>query len=275
MLLLLPCVAYTQPKPARLIIRGDDMGYTHSGNLALIKCYKEGIEKSIEVIVPSPWFPEAVKMLNANPGVDVGIHLALSSEWDNVKWRPLTNCPSLRDSNGYFFPMIYPNKDYPQQAMLENNWKIADIEAEFRAQIEMALKHISRISHVSAHMACARVNDEVKALTKRLAIEYKIDIDPEDYGVKWLGFDKPNKTSAERLQTFLDLLNTLEPGKTYMYLEHPGLNDAELQAVHHIGYEDVAVHRQGITDMFISNKVKAFIKKKNIQLISYKDLLNK
>jgi predicted glycoside hydrolase/deacetylase ChbG (UPF0249 family) len=53
---------------------------THIRNEALIKCYKEGIETSIS-IVPSPWFPEAVKLLKENPGVDVGIHLAITSEW--------------------------------------------------------------------------------------------------------------------------------------------------------------------------------------------------
>src|SRR5690349_3157945 len=100
---------HAQTNTIRLIIRGDDMGFSHSGNEALIKTYKEGIERSIEVIVPSPWFPEAVKLLQQNPGVDVGIHLVLTSEWDNVKWRPLTDCPSLKDSNGYFYPMIWPN----------------------------------------------------------------------------------------------------------------------------------------------------------------------
>ena len=77
--------------PPRLIVRGDDMGYSHSGNEAILKCYKQGIETSIEVIVPSPWFPEAVKILAENPAVDVGVHLALSSEWDNVKWRPVSD----------------------------------------------------------------------------------------------------------------------------------------------------------------------------------------
>ena len=81
--------AFSQRNPTRLIIRGDDMGYSHSGNEALIKAYKEGIETSIEVIVPSPWFPEAVRLLQENPNVDVGIHLAITSEWDNIKWRPL------------------------------------------------------------------------------------------------------------------------------------------------------------------------------------------
>jgi predicted glycoside hydrolase/deacetylase ChbG (UPF0249 family) len=143
-----------QEKAIRLIVRGDDMGFSHSGNEALIKAYKEGIETSIEVIVPSPWFPEAVKMLEQNPKVDAGIHLVLTSEWDNVKWRPLTEAKSLRDGDGYFFPMIWPNKNYPNKALLQNPWKIDDIEKEWRAQIESAKKYIPRLSHISAHMGC-------------------------------------------------------------------------------------------------------------------------
>src|SRR6478736_6721297 len=105
-LLLISCYfsclfVIAQPAPPRLIVRGDDMGFSHSGNLALIKSFKEGIETSIEVIIPSPWFPEAVKMLRENPGIDIGIHLALTSEWDMIKWRPLSDCSSLKDSNGY------------------------------------------------------------------------------------------------------------------------------------------------------------------------------
>jgi chitin disaccharide deacetylase len=90
-----------QQNPPRLIIRGDDMGFTHSGNQALIKCYTEGIETSIEVLVPSPWFPEAVKLIRQNPGVDVGIHLDLTSEWETIRWRPISDCPSLKDANGF------------------------------------------------------------------------------------------------------------------------------------------------------------------------------
>ncbi|HEX5170967.1 MAG TPA: ChbG/HpnK family deacetylase, partial [Cyclobacteriaceae bacterium] len=119
LLVLSGCIGQ-QAKPIRLIIRGDDMGYSHAGNEALIKCFKEGIQTSIEVIVPSPWFPEAVKMLAENPNVDVGIHLAITSEWDNVKWRPVSDCKSLTDPDGYFYPMIWPNKNYPGLAVKEN-----------------------------------------------------------------------------------------------------------------------------------------------------------
>ncbi|MEO6001268.1 MAG: polysaccharide deacetylase family protein [Chitinophagaceae bacterium] len=267
--------ASAQTHPIRLIVRGDDMGYSHAGNEALIKCSKEGIQKSIEVIAPSPWFPEAVKMLQEYKDIDVGLHLALTSEWDNIKWRPLSDCPSLKDEDGYFFPMVWPNKNYPGKAIKENKWDIRDIEKEFRAQIELALKKIPRISHISSHMGCTDLNDSVRILAKKLAREYKIDIQPQDFKVSSIGYDGPHVTSQEKIQSFISMLDKLEKGKTYLFVDHPGLDSPELQAIHHIGYEAVAIDRQGVTDLFTSEKVKEAIQKKQVQLISYKDLLNK
>lgn len=275
LLSLFVSLSYAQQSPPRLIVRGDDMGYSHSGNLGLIKSSKDGIQTSIEVIVPSPWFPEAVKMLNDNPGIDVGIHLAITSEWDNVKWRPMTDCPSLRDPDGYFFPMVYPNKNYPKRSVVENNWQLADIEKEFRAQIELALKKIPRISHLSSHMGCTGITEEVKALTRRLAKEYKIPVDAEPKVDKYVSYDGPHKTSDEKIGSFISMLSKLENGKTYLFLDHPGLDDAELKAISHIGYENVAEDRQGVTDLFTSHKVKEAIKAKGIKLITYKDLVEK
>jgi predicted glycoside hydrolase/deacetylase ChbG (UPF0249 family) len=272
LLLFLTTSAFAQTEPPRLIVRGDDMGYSHAGNEAILKCYKEGIETSVEVIVPSPWFPEAVKMLTENTNVDVGIHLALSSEWDNVKWRPVSDCPSLRDADGYFWPMIFPNKNYPGRALVENSWKIDDVEKEFRAQIELALKKIPRISHVSHHMGCSMLNGEVRALVKELAKEYRIDIDPSELGVTGVRYNGPSKTSEEKIQSFMKMLESLEAGKTYMFVDHPGLDTPEVRAIHHIGYENVASDRQGVTDTWTSPRVKDLIKAKGIQLIGYKDL---
>ena len=81
----------------RLIVRADDMGSFRAANIACLKGYTEGIESSIEVMVVTAWFPEAARLLRENPGIDVGLHLTLTSEWENVKWRPLTHCPSLTD----------------------------------------------------------------------------------------------------------------------------------------------------------------------------------
>jgi CubicO group peptidase (beta-lactamase class C family)/predicted glycoside hydrolase/deacetylase ChbG (UPF0249 family) len=272
-------IANTAANAPRLIIRGDDMGYSHSGNQALIKSYTEGIETSIEVIVPSPWFPEAIKLLKENPKVDVGLHFAITSEWDNIKWRPLTAAKSLRNADGYFYPMLFHNNLYDGQAVTDNKWDIADIEAELRAQIQMALKYIPRLSHVSGHMGSLAFDPAVKAMVKRVGQEFNlkmVDADSNiDFGIEYIGFDFNKKSTEERIEGFIKMLDKLEAGKTYVFVEHPGLDNEELKAIYHIGYEDVAKGRQDVTTIFTNDKVKEAIIKKGIKLISYKEALSK
>jgi predicted glycoside hydrolase/deacetylase ChbG (UPF0249 family) len=271
-LLVILNIVRAEAQPPKLIIRGDDMGFSHSGNLALIKSCKKGIVQSIELLVPSPWFPEAVKLLKENSGIDVGIHLSLSSEWENIKWRPLTDCPSLKDVNGYFYPMIFPNKNYLGQSLSENKWVLAEIEKEFRAQIETGIRNVPRISHLSAHMGCTGLSPDVQELTKKLATEYGLRYDLQPYAVNSVGYDGPHTTYAEKENSFLKMLDKLEPGKTYLFLDHPGLDNEELRAIYHIGYENVATDRQGVTDLFASEKIRKAITEKGIQLLSYKML---
>lgn len=277
-LLLIQCLSnvplYSQEKdPPRLIARADDMGFAHAANVAMIKSVKEGIATSIEVLVPSPWFPEAISMLKEYPAIDVGVHLTLTSEWDNMKFRPISKSPGLTNDNGYFYPFIWPNKNAPGQALTEHDWKIEDIEREFRAQIELALKNIPQVSHISGHMGCYDMSPEVSAMTKRLAREYKIDIDPADYEVKRARYIGPKETAEEKVQGIIKMLEDLKPGETYLFVDHPALDTPEIRAIHHVGYEKVAIDRQGVTDSWTDQRVKDSIKRLGIELINYADLV--
>lgn len=261
-----------------LIMRIDDMGALHSVNTASIDTYQNGIAASAEVLVVGSWFPEAVKMLRENPGLDAGVHLAITSEWENVKWRPLTNCPSLVDENGFFFPMLGPNPAYPGQSVMENiqNFDIKEIEQEFRAQIELALKNIPQLTHISGHMMSTAISAEVNEMVKRLSAEYGLpSIDRMDsgkqYGYEYIGYDGPKATSEEKIASFIKALDKMEPGKTYVFIDHPAYDDSEMQTVMHVGYEDVAVDRQGVTDLLKSPAVAEAIKAKGIKLISFKE----
>ena len=100
-------------QPAILAVRMDDMGAFHSVNKAIMDIYCNGIAKSVEIMPVASWYPEAVQMLKNASGLDVGVHLTITSEWENIKWRPLTSCPSLTDEKGYFLPMMYPNSNNP------------------------------------------------------------------------------------------------------------------------------------------------------------------
>jgi predicted glycoside hydrolase/deacetylase ChbG (UPF0249 family) len=255
-----------------LIIRGDDIGSCHAANVACIRAYKEGIVTSTEVMVPCSWFPEAVKMLSENPGLDVGIHLVLTSEWDNYKWRPLTYAPSLTDSDGYFYPTIWPRRNAPAGTALKDaDWKIEEIEKELRAQVELGKRKVPHVSHLSFHMGCNSWDTKVKELCDKLAKEYNLYIIPPEAGVRGFGGFGDAKIAEERIDSFIKKLEELKPG-TYLFVEHPGIDTAEMNAIGHKGYENVARDRDAVTAVFVSDKVKRAIDRLGIKLISYTDL---
>ena len=257
-----------------IAFRIDDMGALHSVNVASIDVYQNGLATSVEVLTVGAWFPEAVKMLKENPGLDVGVHLAITSEWENVKWRPLTDCPSLVDENGYFFPMMGPNAAYPGQSVMENveKFDIKEIEKEFRAQIELALKNIPNVTHISGHMMSTAINKEVAEMVKRLSEEYGLpSIDRMDsgkqYGFGYLSYAGPKATAAEKIASLVKAVEKTEPGKKYIFIDHPAYDDSEMQTVMHVGYEDVAVDRQGVTDLLKSPELKAAIEAKGAKVV--------
>ena len=261
--------------PVRLVVRGDDMGSSQASNEAAIRCFKDGVMRDVELMAVGPWFPQAARLLRANPGLDVGLHLAFTSEWDDVKWRPLTTAPSLVGRDGYFLPMIWPHPHYGKaRALKEQPWKIEEIERELRAQIEVTTREVPNLSHLSDHMGFQALGPEVVAIVKRLAVEYRLDIDPEALGVEWVGWDAKPETPAQKVESFVRVLEGLGPG-TWMFVDHPALDTPEMRATGHVGYENVAMDRQGVTDAWTSPAAKDVVRRRGIELIGYKDLAKK
>jgi predicted glycoside hydrolase/deacetylase ChbG (UPF0249 family) len=255
----------------RLLVRGDDIGSSHAANVACIRCYREGIVRSVEVMVPAPWFNEAVKMLRENPDLDVGVHLTLTSEWENCRWGPVTQSPSLVDGEGHFFPTTSQRKDFsPNTGFLQAGPKPEEVERELRAQIELALDRIANVSHLSCHMGTASSTPELKALVERLAAEYGLPLDAQ--GARRAGrFGGQHTTPDEKEENLVRILKNLQPG-LWLIVEHPGLDTPEMRAIGHHGYENVAEDRAGVTRAFTSPRVQEVIRRRGIQLVSYGDL---
>jgi chitin disaccharide deacetylase len=258
----------------RLIMRGDDIASTHGANLGCIQSYKEGIMQTVEIMVPCPWFPEAVKMLKEVPGLDVGVHITLTSEWENIKWGPISHAPSLTDEDGYFYPQIWPSKKFPKDRTIKGaDWKLEEIEAEMRAQIELAVKYIPQVSHLSCHMGCTSIDKQVAELFTKLASEYELNINPLEHQVNNFPGRIEGETSEQRIDSFIAGLEKMKAGKTYLFVEHPAIAGNEMEAVGHDGYYTVNDDRQMVTEMFTSSEVKKAIEKLEIELISYADLV--
>ncbi len=265
-------IACGQKKDIYLIVRADDIGMAHAVNKACINVFTDGIARSVEIMAPTPWFEEAVVMLNEHPEYDVGIHLTLTSEWQNLKWRPLTHAPSITDENGYFHPFIWKN-DVPGATFLfESDWKIEEVEAELRAQIELVKRKLPQLSHYSAHMGCNQADPKINALVEKLAIEYGIGIELEDYHIKSMkGFGGNMLTADQKIDNFISNLKELTPG-LWLFVDHPGFDTEEMHGIGHIGYENVGFDRNGVTLAYTNLKVKEAIKELGIKLISYKDV---
>jgi chitin disaccharide deacetylase len=256
--------AQTPDREIRLIAQGDDMGAAHGINLGTIKAYKEGILRATNVLVPAAWTPEAAQLLKENPGLDVGVHLTLTSEWATVKWRPLTMVPSLADANGYFFAGVPAIR-----AAAGSGLNLAEIEKELRAQIELGKKMVPQASYMSTHMGFDSVSPEVRALVQKLSKEYRLVMAGAELGTQnmarvWNAAD----TADVRADKLVARLAQLQPG-TWLWVEHCATDTPEVQAMGN----NVAFDRSNVVAAWSDSKVVAAVKKYGIKLTSYKDLI--
>jgi len=73
------------PNSRLLVIHADDFGMLHSVNKATIEALTNKWVTSASILVPCPWFPEVARVAHDHPDWDLGIHLALTSEWTPVR----------------------------------------------------------------------------------------------------------------------------------------------------------------------------------------------
>jgi predicted glycoside hydrolase/deacetylase ChbG (UPF0249 family) len=256
----------------RLIVKGDDMGAAHGINTATIEAHRRGVVTTTNVIVPGPWFLEAARLINETPTLDVGVHLAITSEWDDIKWRPLTLVPSLVDADGYLFPLVQPGpRSAPGTSIKERAWRIDEIERELRAQIVMAKRHLPQATYTWNHMGFTSLSPDVHSLVARLSKEYGLLVATE-VGFQPIGrIYESTDTGAIKADKLGARLETLGPG-LWLHIDHAATDDAEMRAYGHGNTGVVAADRSAVFAAWTSPKVKEVITRRGIKLTSYRDL---
>src|SRR5687768_6425988 len=86
-----------------IIFHVDDAGMSFDSNKGTIEALEKGVATSVSLMMPCPWIPGMVKYLKAHSSIDAGLHLTLTSEWDDYRWSPLTGIiasPGLVDEEG-------------------------------------------------------------------------------------------------------------------------------------------------------------------------------
>ncbi len=151
--------------PRTVVPHVDDLGASHGANRAFLDLAGRGRVTCGAVMVPGPWFREIAEAAVRNPALDLGVHLTLTSEWEKVRWAPISTvsrASGLIDADGYF-----PRDVASLRAALVPE----AAEGEMRAQVERALAAGLAPTHLDAHMAAAML-PELLGAHLRLAREF-------------------------------------------------------------------------------------------------------
>jgi chitin disaccharide deacetylase len=263
-----------------LIIHADDMGLSDSENSATIEAMSRGLVNSGSIMVPCPGFNSAAEYIKANEGMDIGVHLTLTSEWSKYKFGPVlpvNEVPSIADENGFF---------YGSSAKLYENADPDDVEKELRAQINKAIESGIDITHVDSHMFSAFTNQKILEKYISLGGEFKLPV--------LLTYDMPlhfiipkNSVVVDRLfiadnddyagglgSYYTRVLKSLNPGLNCILL-HVAFNNDEMQSITGGQKSFGSEWRQADFDFFTGDECRQLIKENNIQLITWREIRDK
>ncbi len=268
-----------------LIIHADDIGVSHSENIASIHAIENGSVNSGSIMVPCPWFPEIAAYAAEHRDLDFGLHLTLTSEWEYFKWGPIaprSEVPGLLTEFNHF---------YRSRKDLKANASAEEIEKELRNQIELALKYGIDITHLDSHMFTLYLKPEYIEVYKKLGKEYELPIllnaeyltlfgqDAEQHINENIVVDKVYMAYSPDFEKgmadyYTESIQSMEPGLNIILL-HAAYNNEEMRGVtsNHPGYG--AEWRQQDFNFFTSDACATLIREENIQLITWREIRDK
>lgn len=249
----------------KLILNGDDFGITKACNYAIIDCFKDGVLTSTSMMTNMPGAKHAAMLMKEYSDLSVGIHLNLTVG------KPLTNCPTLLKEDGTF-----------NKGMLKNSENVSqnEIRQELQAQIDRFIELTGKIpDHLNSHHGIEVIKGAEKVVCE-LANKYQLPVRrfftlPEGnhpdlpYEVpKINGFvqkDHPYNLDTDLISYYTK--EDLESDAIYEYAAHPGYVDYEI-----LQFSSLTTGRAYDAQVFLSNKVKQWIKSNHIELVNYKVL---
>lgn len=216
-----------RPDDRVVIVNCDDLGSSQAANDAIRTSMREGSASSATLMVPCPWAADAAA---DPPGVDVGVHLTLNSEWDRYRWGSVTGGRSLCDDEGRL----------PRTT--EQVWEQVDVDearAELRAQIDQAIRWGVDVTHLDSHMGTVQIEPRLFDVYLDLAVEHRVPMRLSGRSSeRAIGFEFRDRVEARGVLAPDHLVGAevlaraadLRPGVTELFL-HPATDGPELRAL--------------------------------------------
>jgi predicted glycoside hydrolase/deacetylase ChbG (UPF0249 family) len=243
------------PAGAKVImLHADDAGMSEEANIAVKNMLSSGVIQSTAAMPPCPQFEDMIAWAIEHPDIDVGLHLALTSEWETYRWpsvTPVAEVPGLIDPDGKLWRSV-------EEVVLHATPE--EVAKEVRAQIEKSIALGYRPDHIDTHMGTLYGSPAFAKEYLKIAMEYGIPanaIEMSDSTVvahfKAAGYpitdemiaymseytlpkvdyftSAPNaKTYEEKVASFKGLIKTLKPGLTEIIF-HPAVETDHLKSI--------------------------------------------
>lgn len=257
-----------------LVVHADDFGMSHSVNRAIEEALEKHWVTSASILVPCPWFPEVTRWAKAHPDADLGIHLALTSEWTTLRWGPVSAQPrdsSLLDPDGYL-PLT---AEY-----VATHARISDVETETHAQVDKAKAAGIHLTHLDTHMGAIVTTADLMKAYLGLGQAYKLPLlldsraealAPGTVLISQVLEMHPGTPRAQWLDAYKKMLAPLTPG-SYQLVVHLAYNDDEMQGATADHPNWGAEWRQNDFDLVRSAEFQKFLKDQGFVLVGWRDL---
>jgi chitin disaccharide deacetylase len=275
-----------------LILHADDIGMCYEANMAAKAYLPAGHIQSAALMVPCPWYNEMADWYKANPGFDLGLHLAMNSEWKWYRWGPVAGrdkVPGMVDKEGFL---------WRSQAETARSARPGEVEAEIRAQVDRAIAKGTRPGHVDTHMGTLYVRIDFTKAYLKVAEEYRIpamvvEQSPAvvakfkkqgypitDESIKVLAEYKlpklddfnsvgEGKTYEEKRDKFFELVQSLSPGLNEIIF-HPSVLTETLKAI-----TGTWQQRAWEAQMFSDPAVHAFFQREGVEFTNWKQIMER
>jgi predicted glycoside hydrolase/deacetylase ChbG (UPF0249 family) len=265
-----------------LVIHADDFGMSHSVNRATIDALTNRWITSASILVPCPWFPEVVRFARSHPDADLGIHMAVNSEWTTFRWGPVSGrdaVPTLLDADGYL-PLV--EEQVVRQAKPE------EVERELRAQVDRARAAGINLTHLDSHMATLFRSPALFDVYRKMGTAYQLPLLLERMGERGgeaASFEtnsrdalvdrvmsiSPGVSPADWASAYEKMLAPLPPG-VYQLIVHLGYDDEEMRGATADHPDWGAAWRQQDLDLVKSDRFRKFLADQKFVLIGWRDL---
>lgn len=244
-----------------LLTQGDDFGCNRTITETIVEAHQYGILKNVSVMVNAPYSREAALRYAGMASICYGLHLTVTSEWDRVRWGPVSrDCSTLTRADGTFY--------HTPQEMLANGVDVSEILEECAAQLAVARSWGYRIVYVDTHMRFEWIDPKLEVLLTRWCQSKGL--------IYYRPYNRPLPevgTHADPVVELLQRLDAAEPSQ-YLLLGHPAHSTEEMLELGNAENPGVAVAANCDRERqwFMSLRILRYCRSRDIRIVRYDEL---